>query len=296
MTAMATSLIQRAVDHPGWQGVAVPGRHTGGDSHDPLAPTAAAVDLPNAGPGFRLNWRRLARQGFITPSTLDSPLAREVSAAKRRLIRQLDLFRHPGKGQAPAVAGNTVLITSAEPGEGKSFAAVNLALSFVLEERLPVALLDADLAAPSLERTLDLEPRRGLSERLADPSLDLDRLLHRADAAPLSVLPAGDRPSSPAQLLGGAALPALLAELARLYRGGVVILDGPPVLATNEAPVLAHHASQVILVVGASRATEESVGAALELLDCSDRVALLLNRSRTTTGSTGYGRSYGSAG
>jgi Mrp family chromosome partitioning ATPase len=241
-------------------------------------------------PTFRPVWRRMARQGLLTPGTLGAPLAREMGAAKRRLMRQLDLFRQPD------AARNTVLVTSAEPGEGKSFVAVNLALSIALEEQLPVALVDADLHSPSLARMLDLPPRRGLGERLADPTLPLGQILHRAEGLPLSVLDAGDASASPARLFGAPPMADLLAELALRHAGGVVLLDGPPVLATNEAPVLAQQAALVILVVDAGRATEESVASALELLDCGDRVALLLNRSRTAAEPASYARAYGGQG
>ncbi len=280
---MAASLIERAVGHPGW-----------GPRGDALATPAAAAPAPApaipAEPTFRPVWRRMARQGLLTPGTLGSPLARELGAAKRRLVRQLDLFRRPD------AAGAIVLVTSAEPGEGKSFVAANLALSLALEEQLPVALVDADLHSPSLARLLDLPPRRGLGDRLAAPALALDQILHRADGLPLSVIDAGDRSASPARLFGAPPMASLLAELARRHAGGLVILDGPPVLATNEAPVLAQQAALVILVVGGSQATEETVASALELLDGGDRVALLLNRSRTASDPATYARSYGAPG
>lgn len=277
---MAASLIERAVGHPGW------GART---------PAPAAANPPAARPAatpaeatFRPVWRRLARQGLLTPGTLGSPLAREIGAAKRRLLRQLDLFRQQ------ADARNTVLVTSAEPSEGKSFVALNLALSLALEEQLPVALVDADPHAPTVARLLDLPARRGLADRLVQPDLPLEQLLHRADGLPLSVLDAGDATASPARLFGAPPMAALLAELGQRHAGGVVILDGPPVLATNEAPVLAHQVAEVVLVVSASQATEESVASALELLDCGERVALLLNRSRTGGDPGRYARSYGS--
>lgn len=277
---MAASLIERAVGHPGW---GAPARAPTVTSPSPARPVTAPAE-----PTFRPVWRRLARQGLLTPGTLGSPLAREIGAAKRRLLRQLDLFRQQ------ADARNTVLVTSAEPGEGKSFVALNLALSLALEEQLPVALVDADPHAPTVARLLDLPSRRGLADRLAHPDLPLDQILHRADGLPLSVLDAGDATASPARLFGAPAMAALLAELGQRHAGGVVILDGPPVLATNEAPVLAHQVAEVVLVVSASQATEESVASALELLDCGERVALLLNRSRTGGDPGRYARSYGS--
>lgn len=279
---MAASLIERAVGHPGW----------GTRSQAPAAasPPAARPAVISLEPTFRPVWRRLARQGLLTPGTLGSPLAREIAAAKRRLLRQLDLFRPQADGR------NTLLVTSAEPGEGKSFVALNLALSLALEEQLPVALVDADPHAPSVAKLLDLPARRGLADRLAHPDLPLEQLLHRADGLPLSVLDAGDATASPARLFGAPAMATLLAELAQRHAGGVVILDGPPVLATNEAPVLAQQVAEVVLVVGAGQATEESVASALELLDCGERVALLLNRSQTGGDHGRYGRAYGSQG
>jgi Mrp family chromosome partitioning ATPase len=280
---MAASLIERAVGHPAWGGAA-PARREPQAAPAPAAPSVRGA--APAEPTFQPVWRRLARHGFLTPATLGSPLALEIAAAKRRLLRQLDLFR------PQAQARHTVLVTSAEPGEGKSFVALNLALSLALEEQLPVTLVDADLHSPSLARLLDLPPRRGLADRLMAPGLPLDGLLHRAEGLPLAVLDTGDRTASPARLFGAPPLAALLGELADRQGGGLVILDGPPVLATNEAPVLAQQVAQVVLVVSAGRTGEEAVGSALELLDAGDRVGLLLNRSRTAADPASYVRAY----
>jgi protein-tyrosine kinase len=271
-------------------------RHPSQGLDPPLPPRPEAEERL---PSFVLDFRRLARAGFITPRRLASPLAREVAAAKRRLIRRLDFFRHDRRSVHPPSApnaGNMVLVTSGSAGEGKTFLAVNLALSLALEEKVGVVLVDADLMAPRLGSLFRLErDRAGLSDALLTSPTDsrgLSSLFHHAEGLPLIVLSAGSRPNMPAKLLSSAAMASITRELATRYADHLIILDGPPVLATNEAAILARYVDHVVFVVEAGSSTPETVSAALELLDSDDKVSLLLNRTTTRQERHAYSAPY----
>jgi len=232
-----------------------------------------------AGERLRLDYAHLTRQGFVTPGSLASSMAREVSAAKRRLLRRINFFDRGGP-QGDRRGENLILVTSAKPGEGKTFLSINFALSLALEEKLGVLLVDADLAAPRLSTIFRLDGQPGLSDRLRGSVHNLGTLLHRTDPVLLDVLPAGAGPDSPTELIGAPTLAATLRDAAVRYSDGLVIIDGPPVLATTEAPILAQQATHVVLVVAAGHSTQEDVALALELLGCDGKISLLLNQSQ----------------
>lgn len=230
-----------------------------------------------------LDFDRLSRLGFITPSTIDLDLARDFSMVKRRLFRRLCFFgpEDEGTDERSRKRCPIVLVTSGNPGEGKTFSSINFALSLAIEEQLKVLLIDSDLANPSVPRVIGFPYRKhGLFECLVDPGADLTEMMIRFEQLPLSILPAGEATKSPSSMLGGKAMSDLLARIVGLQRFDMIVMDGPPLLATTEAAVLAPHADEVVLVIGAGEATGAQLDASLDLLDISaDKVSLLLNRA-----------------
>jgi len=230
-----------------------------------------------------VDFDRLAKLGFITPTTIDLDLARDFSMVKRRLFRRLCFFGPEGeekdgrgKKRCPIV-----LITSGNPGEGKTFSAINFALSLAIEEQLKVLLIDSDLANPSVPRVIGFPYRKhGLFECLVNPKTKIDDMVIEFQQIPLSVMPAGEATKSPSSMLGGKPMSALLKKITGLNRYDMIVMDGPPLLATTEAAALAPHADEVVLVIGAGEATSTQLNASLDLLDVSsEKVSLLLNRA-----------------
>ena len=130
---------------------------------------------------------RLASRGMIVPGTAVTGISEEYRIVKRELIRNFG-----GVGNRPVLPrGHRVLIASANPGEGKTFSAVNLALSLAVEADHDVLLIDADIAKPSVLEALGLEDGPGLMDALADPHLPLGDCLIQTDIAGLKVMPAG---------------------------------------------------------------------------------------------------------
>jgi Mrp family chromosome partitioning ATPase len=233
-----------------------------------------------------LNFDELAESGFLTPDRPNTELARNYSAIKRRLFQRLSYFRHDPSmaGAAGGIAGKAarpvVLVTSGSPAEGKTFSTTNLALSLALEERIKVLLIDADLAKPGLPDIFGYsENKPGLFEYLTSSGTSIEDFILKVSPLPILVLPAGQATSSPAQLLGGDVMTELIGRLTTGPRlCDIVLLDGPPILATTEAVALAPVADEVVLVVGTGDATILDIGACLDFLGGTDHVSMIMNR------------------
>ncbi len=257
--------------------------------------TKAAPALVSERPGqIALDFDHLEQLGFITPSRLGRDLARDFSAVKRRLFRRLDFFQRKPRPEATAP---TILVTSGNPGEGKTFSAINLAFSLAIEDQLRVLLIDTDLAKPSIPVVFGYAPDfPGLFDRLTG-ALDNDLEIQiPVSQLPLTIVPAGHATVAPASLLGGRPMADFLSRMANAGEHDVLVLDGPPLLATTEAAALVPHATEVVLVVGAGMANRRQIAASLDLLEhVIDRVSLLLNRAvfsdrAAQYGNYGYGR------
>lgn len=155
-----------------------------------------------------------------------------------------------------------MLVTSSEPGEGKSTTTGNLALTFSQDEKR-VLLIDCDLRKPSIHKKFRISNNIGLSDVILDNSKLDKALIKRNDY--LDILSAGKVPPNPSELLGSKALEDLLDELGKKY--DVIILDTPPVHAVTDAQILSTKVDGVILVVRAERTKKESVISAKAALD-----------------------------
>lgn len=156
-----------------------------------------------------------------------------------------------------------VVITSALPGEGKTTTAVNLAIA-VAAAGARVLLLDADLRKPAVASVLDLDGRTGLTAVLLGDA-DLDSAVQRWGETTLFVLPAGQVPPNPSEVLGSTPMGRLFAQLERLF--DVIVIDSPPVVPVIDAVLLHDLAGATLVVVGVDRATRNHVGSAIRSLE-----------------------------
>lgn len=261
----------------------------------PVEPTAAAHTTPAAAPirpGARqvdIDLAALARAGMVTPDLPRSQIAEEYRVIKRPLLRNLQ-----GKGAARVEHGNLIMVSSALPGEGKSFTAINLAISIAMELDHTVLLVDADVSRPSILHRLGLPPQKGLMDVLTGQS-ELGEVLLRTNVEKLSILPAGMPHPRATELLASDAMNRMLEEMATRYAERVIVFDSPPLLVTTEARELATHMGQVVLVVEAHRTTHAAVKQALAAIDTCPIKLLVLNKSddRGHGGYYGYGYGYG---
>lgn len=230
--------------------------------------------------------KSLGERGFIVPDSPAGPLAEEFRIVKRQLLL--------GMGAGSPVSADkrrTILVCSAQPDEGKTFCAVNLALSLAGERDMEVLLVDADFPKPEVLSILGLEARgAGFVDALADPSLDPERLVIRTDIGGLSVMPAGRYENDVPELLGSDRTALVLARLTEGRPKRIVIFDSPPALMASAAAALAAHVGQLLLVVRADRTNEADLKEAAGLLSGCPQISLLLNG----TGFAATGRKFGS--
>lgn len=232
----------------------------------------------------------LAEKGFIVPDAPVTGLAEEFQLVKRQLLAGID--RHVS---LPEAKRRAVLISSGQPGEGKSFCAANLALSLAGESDVEVLLVDGDFVKPDVLTKLGIPNGPGLVELLADPALDPEDFVIRTDVAGLSVLPAGRRANNVPELLASDRTRELLERLVGADRRRIILFDSPPALMASPATVLAAHVGQVLVVVRADRTTEADLRETVALLGACDHVGLLLNgagiavNGRKFGGYEGYG-------
>jgi protein-tyrosine kinase len=252
------------------------------------AETPVFAPAPAVGEVAVIDRAMLAAKGLLVPDAPVGALAEEFRLVKRQLMVTARSLR-----AADADRSRTILVCSAKPNDGKTYCAVNLAISMAAEREVEVILVDADFAKPDVMARLGLPDSTGLLDALADPAIDIEACVVRTDIAQLSVLPAGAKSHSDTELLGSARTAKLIARLLAADPRRVLIFDSPPVLAASPAAVLAHHAGQTVLVVRADRTVESDLREAVALLDGCEEIQLLLNAVSYAPGGRRFGSYYG---
>jgi len=238
-----------------------------------------------------LELNKLAQAGIVTPNAPRSNLADQYRVLKRPLITNA-----LGRGAASITHGNLIMVTSALPGEGKSFTSINLAMSIAAELDHTVMLVDADVARPSVLRVLGLPPSAGLLD-LLEGKAEMTEVLLRTNVDKLTILPSGSPHPRATELLASEAMKQLLDDMATRYPDRIIIFDSPPLLLTTEARVLATHMGQIVVVVHADRTLQSEVERALATIESCPLKLMVLNKARSDAGNTyGYGYGYGSYG
>ncbi len=184
----------------------------------------------------------------------------------------------------PLPDGNLVMVTSALPGDGKTFTSLNLALSIARERDSSVLLIDADIAKGHVSELLNIRDRPGLTDLLENPHADPADFVLPTDVDGLRIMAAGRRGDQVPELLASQRMRSIISELGARNRERVIIFDSSPLLATNESQVLAKLVGQVLMVVRANGTPRPAVEEAVALLDRSKAISLVLNQTRTIFG------------
>jgi protein-tyrosine kinase len=231
---------------------------------------------------------RLREAALIEPDAPVGPLAEEFRIVKRQLLLTANAAT-----ELPPEKRRVILLCSAQPDEGKTFCALNLALSLAGEKDTEVLLVDADFPKPEILSILGLEDGPGLVDAIADPAVDPESLVVRTDLKGLSVLPAGRQADNVTELLASERTREVLERLSEANQKRLIIFDSPPALVASPATFLAAHAGQLVMVVRADKTTEAELRDALELLSGCERVSLLLNGTGFAAGGRRFGAYYG---
>lgn len=241
----------------------------------------ATTPPPGARPGgqrpvLTLDFESLKARGFLTPDDKTAKIHQEFRLVKRRLLD--NAF---GRLRPVVDNGRLIMVTSSLPSEGKTFSAINLAISIAIGGEHPVLLLDADIARPSVVNTLELDipDETGLIDYLENPSIPVTELLLPTSLPELTLLPAGHLKHRPVDLLASGNMARLIETLKTMLPHHVIVVDSPPLLPVTETRSLAALVGQVMLVVAAGETPRSAVNESLLQLENCPAVGLLFNKA-----------------
>jgi Mrp family chromosome partitioning ATPase len=222
--------------------------------------------------------------GFSPELSRIGQLRTQLRGLRRRVLDATQAVRESGR--APVV-----VVTSAAPGEGKSFMAFHLAMSMTVEPDIAPVLLDADLVRQQATRLFSTAASGGLAASLERGQPLGDAVCH-TDIPNLCMVPAGSCSQSAIEYLGGTRWNRLVAEMHAAGPRRIFIIDTPPVLATTEAQYLARSADVVLFVVRSEVSLQQSVSESLTRLGPGANVAFVFNGRVSTGSDVYYGYSY----
>lgn len=255
-----------------------------------MAPAARPMARPVSSlPVAKIDRDRLRELAFIVPDGPVTSVSEEFRIVKRRLLASVQAEANAGLG----AAAQRILICSAQPNEGKTYNAINLALSIATEQDHDVVLVDADFAKPSVLSSLGIEGRRGLMDALANPNVAVEDCIIPTDIRGLSVLPAGQQTNMDSEYLASVRTREVLARLTDGHPGRIVIFDSPPLLAASPAATLAQYVGHAIVIVRADVTSERALRDALGLISSCNQIQLLLNGIRFSPTGRSFGSYYG---
>ena len=244
----------------------------------PESSASPAVSAPQASlpaTGAVISLSELQRIGLVIADNSRSRISEEYRIIADRLRRNA--------ASADRMIRSLVMVTSARPGEGKSFTALNLAASIARSRAGRALLVDADIGPNALSLQLGLKDRPGLHDLISDAKLRPDSFVLETELPGFQILPLGH----PARVRNGT-LPygPALERLTRRYVDSVIVLDTPPALSTGDAHAIAPHVAQVVLVVEAQRTQRSEVEAAFDLVRACPSVSAMLNKTRLSASHT----------
>ncbi len=244
---------------------------------------------------LQVDLEALRAGGLLPPQEQQRQLADQYRAIKRPLIKHAFFDELPDT-DAAAGSARSIMVSSALPGDGKTFTSVNLAMSMALEKDHTVLLVDGDVAKPHVSDAFGAGDEPGLLDVLAEPERAVESVILRTDISRLNLLPVGKRSEHAPELLASARMRALIRRLEELDPAGIVIVDSPPILLTSEARVLASLFGQVLLVVKANSTPQQAVLESVRIVGDGPQISLILNHvagGGTTPYHYGYGYGYG---
>lgn len=227
-------------------------------------PSASSIDLT-------LDLNHLESLGMVTPNEKFTTIKEEYRYIKRPLLNNVinDELRHP----------NLIMVTSCFPGEGKTFTAINLAMSIATEQDRQVLLIDADVINPNVCKRLGIDAGTGLMDYLKGEA-NVQDIIRSTNIPNLRMISAGTRSHHANELLASERMSALMNELSTRYHDRICVFDTSPILGASETGVLSQMMGQGVVVVEEERTTEGQLQRALTLLNPGMSAGLVLNKSK----------------
>jgi exopolysaccharide/PEP-CTERM locus tyrosine autokinase len=213
--------------------------------------------------------------------TISKPQSFE--AEQFRMLKSQLLF--PASSNRP----RSIMVTSALPGEGKSFVSANLAASVAQNINEYVLLVDCDIRKPTIHKNFGIADGPGLSDYLSS-NISLSSLLLATVVDKLKILPGGRSVKNPAELLSSQKMSELFQEIASRYNDRYIIVDSPPPKLTSETSVLAKHVDGILLVVRYRSTPRKLVQDLTEMIGKEKIIGVVLNKCDFKSASYDYNR------
>lgn len=211
---------------------------------------------------------------------------KSVEAEIFRILRTNLLF--PSEGKPP----KSIMVTSALPGDGKSFVAANLAITLAQSVEEHVLLMDTDIRNPSIDLKFGVGKVAGLTEYLIKGSNVAENLVKTA-VDKLTILPAGNPSNNPTELLTTKKMKALLDEVKHRYEDRFIIIDSAPPSLASETAAIANYVDGILIVIKAGRTPRKAIDEVIEKLGKDKILGFILNYSdQSAKKYYGYGKSY----
>ena len=254
-------------------------RQRDGDEPGPPPPQVGEGNSGHGGPELVLDRGRLASYGVTIPSSVRSRTVEEFRLVKRNLMTQLAR----GDSLANQRSSRLIMVTSARPGEGKTFISLNLALAFASERDVKALLVDVDTQHSSIQTILGIPGEQGIVDVLAG-NCELSEVLVQTNIPNLMVLPAGQGGPHVPELFSSNQMAVLMGEMTQRFADRYIIIDTPPCMASSDAAALAPLVGQIVFIVEAHHTQQVEIEASLTMLSACPRISLLLNKSDTLSG------------
>lgn len=238
-----------------------------------------------------LDLESLDERGFVSVSNARKLINEEYREIKRKLLK--NAF---GALSKTLNNSNIIMVSSARPSEGKTFTAINLALSIASEQDKTVLLVDADVLKPNVTRTLRVDHQDGLMEYLLDEEKDISDVLYRTNVEKLRIIPAGQTHHLSTELLASERMAYTIDEFSNRYPDRIVIIDTPPLIGINESAILASFAGQAVIVTEEGRTKLNDINSIVDRLNPDMAVGFVVNKAVNESANNGnyYGYYYGS--
>ena len=243
-----------------------------------------ATETPQPRKVLKIDLDSLRKAGVVAPSGDQRLIADQFREIKRPLIAHAF-----GRRATKVPDGHLIMISSAVPGEGKTFTAVNLALSMAQERDHSVLLVDGDIVKPHISEIFGMSGDPGLLDLLEDGSIEPNSLVCPTSIEGLSILPAGGRRANTTELLASSRMDAVISGLVSPDKERIVLFDSGPLLVTSESKIIASIVGQIVLVVRAEGTEQGVVDDAIDALGEEKAVSLILNQARSVRDGQVYG-------
>ena len=260
------------------------------DQHNSMAKPAKSDGIVS-NTKIEIDFAMLEKKGFVSTNSQRQVINEEYRVIKRKLLD--NAFGPLSKSLNNS---NVIMVTSSRQGEGKTFTAINLALSIALEQNKTVLLVDADVLRPNIMKTLELKNEQGLMEYLLGEKENIAEVMCRTNLDNLRIITAGKSHHLSAELLASERMFDAVEEFANRYPDRIVIVDTPPLLGINETAILANLAGQALVVTEEFKTKLFDVENAVKHLNPDMAIGFVVNKTeQVNLEGGGYGYYYAGA-